>query len=56
MQAITTLLKRLQSGASDSIAPTRQPNLLRWFSIISFILISAIAIGLGAVSTRYLGH
>ncbi|WP_137806419.1 HAMP domain-containing sensor histidine kinase [Pseudomonas sp. G(2018)] len=54
MQAITTLLKRLQSGASDSIAPTRQPNLLRWFSIVSFILISAIAVGLGAISTRYL--
>ncbi|NUU39285.1 HAMP domain-containing sensor histidine kinase [Pseudomonas sp. C2B4] len=54
MQTISTLLRRLQRGASASIAPTRQTHLLRGFSIVSFILISAIALGLGAVSTRYL--
>lgn len=54
MPAISTLLKRLRPQAPESIAPTRQSNLLRGFSIISFMLIGAIAIGLGSVSTRYL--
>ncbi|MGJ7517981.1 sensor histidine kinase [Pseudomonas baetica] len=54
MPTISTLIRRLKRGATESIAPTRQSNLLRGFSIISFILISAIAIGLGSVSTRFL--
>ena len=54
MHALSALFRRLHQEAADSIAPTRQPNLLRWFSIISFILISAIALGLGSVSTRFL--
>lgn len=54
MPAISVLFRRLHRVADDSVASTRQPNLLRWFSIISFILISAIAFGLGSVSTRFL--
>ncbi|MGW8461719.1 sensor histidine kinase [Pseudomonas sp. CLCA07] len=54
MQPNSAFFRRLDRGAADSISPTKPPNLLRWFSIISFILISAIAIGLGSVSTRFL--
>ncbi|WGK88049.1 sensor histidine kinase [Pseudomonas migulae] len=54
MQATATLLKRLGRRRADRIAPTKQFNLLRWFSIVSFLLISVIAFGLGSVSTRFL--
>ncbi|VVN42556.1 sensor histidine kinase [Pseudomonas fluorescens] len=54
MNAISALFRRLHRKAADSITPTRQFNLLRWFSIISFILISVIAFGLGSVATRFL--
>jgi two-component system sensor histidine kinase HydH len=54
MQALSAVFRRLHRGAADSITPTRPVNLLRWFSIISFLLISAIAFGLGSVSTRFL--
>jgi two-component system sensor histidine kinase HydH len=54
MLAVSALLKRLRQGTTDSIAPTKQFNLLRWFSIVSFVLISVIAFGLGSVSTRFL--
>lgn len=54
MHVVSALFKRLPRGESDSIAPTKQFNLLRWFSIVSFLLISAIAFGLGSVSTRFL--
>lgn len=54
MQPLSAYLRHQPGGAVDSIAATKPPNLLRWFSIISFILISAIAIGLGFVSTRFL--
>ncbi|MBD0678068.1 sensor histidine kinase [Pseudomonas sp. PSB11] len=54
MPAISALFKRLNRIAVGSVASSRQPNLLRRFSIISFILISAIAFGLGSVSTRFL--
>ncbi|WP_223414697.1 MULTISPECIES: sensor histidine kinase [unclassified Pseudomonas] len=54
MQPLSVFFRRQPWEAADSIAPTKPPNLLRWFSIISFILISAIAIGLGFVSTRFL--
>jgi two-component system sensor histidine kinase HydH len=54
MQSIAAFFKRLHRGAVDTIAPTKPANLLRWFSIISFLLISAIAIGLASVATRFL--
>ncbi|VVP40758.1 sensor histidine kinase [Pseudomonas fluorescens] len=54
IQPASAIFRRLYRGAADPIAPTNPPNLLRWFSIISFILISVIAIGLGSVTTRFL--
>ncbi|WP_434588861.1 HAMP domain-containing histidine kinase [Pseudomonas sp. R4-83] len=54
MPAISALFKRLHRGASNSIAPTQEYNLLRWFSLVSFFLISLIALGLGTVSTQFL--
>ncbi|WP_322784202.1 hypothetical protein [Pseudomonas sp. PCH199] len=54
MQTISVFFRRLHWRTADSIAPTTPHNLLRWFSLISFILISAIAIGLGTVATRFL--
>lgn len=54
MHATAALFKRLRRRTADSIAPTKQFNLLRWFSIVSFLLISVIAFGLGSVSTRFL--
>lgn len=54
MPAISVLFKRLHRGTTDSIAPTQQNNLLHWFSLISFFLISLIAFGLGTVSTQFL--
>lgn len=54
MPAIDLLYKRLCPKTADSIAPTQQFNLLRWFSIASFVLVSVIAFGLGSLSTRFL--
>jgi two-component system sensor histidine kinase HydH len=55
MQLISSFFHPLPpEGVADPIAPTKSPNLLRWFSIVSFILISVIAVGLGSVSTRFL--
>lgn len=54
MPAIDVLHKRFHRRTADSIAPTEQFNLLRWFSITSFLLISVIAFGLGSLSTRFL--
>ena len=54
MPAIDALIKHLDRRMSDSIAPTKQFNLLRWFSIVSFVLISVMAFGLGSMSTSLL--
>lgn len=54
MNATAALFKRLRRRSADAIAPKKQFNLLRWFSIVSFLLISVIAFGLGFVSTRFL--
>ncbi|MGH8383991.1 MAG: sensor histidine kinase [Pseudomonas sp.] len=54
MPAIDVLFKRFHQGTADSIAPTQQFNLLRWFSIVSFSLIGIIAFGLGSMSTKIL--
>ncbi|WP_408596808.1 sensor histidine kinase [Pseudomonas sp. PLMAX] len=54
MPAIDVLHKRFHRRTADAIAPTRQFNLLRWFSIASFLLISVIAFGLGSFSTNFL--
>jgi len=54
IQPISAFVRHLERGTADSIAPINPPSLLRWFSIVSFVLISTIAIGLGSVSTRFL--
>ncbi|WP_137805279.1 HAMP domain-containing sensor histidine kinase [Pseudomonas sp. G(2018)] len=54
MHATAALFRRLRRRTADSIAPTRQFNLMRWFSVVSFLLIGVIAFGLGSVSTRFL--
>ncbi|MDZ5436175.1 ATP-binding protein [Pseudomonas fluorescens] len=54
MQATAALFRRLRRRTADSIAPTRQFNLMRWFSVVSFLLIGVIAFGLGSVSIRFL--
>lgn len=54
MPAIDALIKHLHRRTAESIAPTKQFNLLRWFSIVSFLLISVIAFGLGSISTSFL--
>ena len=54
MHVADAVFKRLHHGPTDSIAPTSQLNLLRWFSIVSFLLISVIAFGLDSMATRFL--
>lgn len=54
MPAISALFKHLHQADADSITPTRHFSLLRWFSLVSFLLISVIAFGLGTVSTQFL--
>ena len=56
MHVADVLLKRLRRRMTDSIAPTNRNrlNLLRWFSIVSFLLISVIAFGLSSMATRFL--
>lgn len=54
MPVLDALIKHLNRGTAESIAPTKQFNLLRWFSIVSFLLISVIAFGLGSMSTKFL--
>ncbi|EKT4469117.1 two-component sensor histidine kinase [Pseudomonas putida] len=40
-------------GSSGLAAPLREFNLLRWFSVISLLVIAAVAGGLGYFSTRF---
>nr|WP_239481977.1 ATP-binding protein [Pseudomonas insulae] len=40
------------AGGGSTEAP-QQFNLLRWFSLVSLIVIASVAIGLGIISTRY---
>lgn len=54
MPAIDAFIKYVHRRTARSIAPTKQFNLLRWFSIVSFVLISVIAFGLGSMSTNIL--
>ncbi len=54
MHVADAVFKRLHHGPTDSNAPTSQLNLLRWISIVSFLLISVITFELGAMATRLL--
>ena len=53
MQMLNTKLadEGLDSQAADR--PLRQFNLLRWFSLVSLLIIASVAGGLGYVSTRF---
>ncbi|NQD58301.1 two-component sensor histidine kinase, partial [Pseudomonas sp. CM25] len=54
-------MQMLENEASDKASatpsglavPLREFNLLRWFSVISLLIITAVAGGLGYVSTRF---
>jgi two-component system sensor histidine kinase HydH len=54
MPTVDASYKGFHRRKVDSIAPTKQFNLLRWFSIVSFFLISVIAFGLGSLSAKFL--
>ncbi|MBO3273900.1 sensor histidine kinase [Pseudomonas schmalbachii] len=48
------LLSQGQEGeAAREQDPTRQFNLLRWFSLVSLIIIATVTFGLGAISIRF---
>ncbi|MGN7747427.1 sensor histidine kinase [Pseudomonas sp. 22515] len=44
---------KANATASGRAVPLREFNLLRWFSVISLLIITAVAGGLGYVSTRF---
>ena len=44
---------KLSPGANALAAPLREFNLLRWFSVVSLVIITTVAGGLGYVTTRF---
>ncbi|AOE85323.1 sensor histidine kinase [Pseudomonas sp. TCU-HL1] len=54
MDVAAILGRRALETADWAIAPTGQFNLLRWFSLVSLVIIGTVAIGIGTVSTRFL--
>lgn len=44
---------KAKANASGPAVPLREFNLLRWFSVISLLIITSVAGGLGYVSTRF---
>ncbi|MFK8328470.1 sensor histidine kinase [Pseudomonas sp. BJa5] len=54
MNAASSWTLHLPFRVLKPAAALGQFNLLRWFSIISFMIIGAVAIGLGSLSTRFL--
>lgn len=44
---------KASTTASGMAVPLREFNLLRWFSVISLLIIASVAGGLGYVSTRF---
>ncbi|MGE8170642.1 sensor histidine kinase [Pseudomonas putida] len=53
MQMLEDPVPTAASPASSPATPVSQFNLLRWFSLISLLIITAVAVGLGYVSTRF---
>ncbi|MDH4563767.1 HAMP domain-containing sensor histidine kinase [Pseudomonas sp. BN411] len=52
---MAAILGRQASEAGGGAnAPVQQFNLLRWFSLVSLVIIGSVAIGVGTVSTRFL--
>lgn len=54
MHLADVLFKCLHRSMTNSIAATNQLNILWWFFLVSFFLISVIAVGLGTKATRFL--
>jgi len=54
MHVADVWFKRLYRRMTGSIAAINQLDLLWWFSIVSFLLISVFAFGLGTKATRCL--
>ncbi len=54
MDVAAMLGKRSWGAQSEAVAPPGQFNLLRWFSLVSLLIIGTVAIGIGTVSTRFL--
>ena len=44
---------KVSTPAATQVVPLRQFNLLRWFSLVSLVIIASVAGGLGYVSTRF---
>ncbi|OWJ89907.1 two-component sensor histidine kinase [Pseudomonas sp. A46] len=54
MQLATAWGKYVMERDAEAIAPIASFNLLRWFSIISLVIISSVALGIGVIATRFL--
>ncbi|MDH4654788.1 HAMP domain-containing sensor histidine kinase [Pseudomonas sp. BN606] len=54
MDVAAMLGRRIWGAGSGAVAPDGQFNLLRWFSLVSLVIIGTVAIGIGTVSTRFL--
>ena len=54
MHVADVLFKCLPRRMTNSIAAINQLNILWWFSLVSFLLISVIVFGLGTKATRCL--
>ncbi|WP_041770227.1 HAMP domain-containing sensor histidine kinase [Metapseudomonas resinovorans] len=54
MDVAAILGKRELEAGNGGMAPAGQFNLLRWFSLLSLVIIGTVAIGIGTVSTRFL--
>ncbi|MDH4566433.1 HAMP domain-containing histidine kinase [Pseudomonas sp. BN414] len=54
MDVAAMLGRRFWGAQSEAASPEGQFNLLRWFSLVSLLIIGTVAIGIGTVSTRFL--
>ncbi|MFC5697099.1 sensor histidine kinase [Pseudomonas sp. GCM10022186] len=52
MSALSVIWDRYSTGRTGDTPPP-QFNLLRWFSLVSLVVIASVAIGLGIISTRF---
>ncbi len=53
MSALSVIRDRYAIGKTGDSPPPQQFNLLRWFSLVSLVVIASVAIGLGIISTRF---
>ncbi|MHC5349296.1 sensor histidine kinase [Metapseudomonas furukawaii] len=52
MSALSVIWDRYTTGKTGD-SPPPEFNLLRWFSLVSLVVIASVAIGLGVISTRF---